>query len=131
MNKAIVGLGSNVPGGRLLIKKSCVEICEFVSSAKFSSCYETVPVSSVPQPNYQNCVGIVETELEYEELFRIFKEMEKASGRTPGGKKIGVVPLDIDIAMWNDEIKKPRDMMQDYMQIGLMELNDPLCRLVK
>ncbi|WP_455497833.1 2-amino-4-hydroxy-6-hydroxymethyldihydropteridine diphosphokinase [Coprobacter sp.] len=131
MNKAIIGLGSNVPGGRLLIKKSCVEIREFVSSARFSSCYETVPVSSVPQPNYQNCVGIVEAELEYEELFRIFKEMEKASGRTPGGKKIGVVPLDIDIVMWNDEVKKPRDMMQDYMQIGLMELNDPSYRLVK
>ena len=97
------------------MKKSCVEIRGLVSSAKFSSCYETVPVSS----------------MEFEDLFRIFKEMEKAAGRTPGGKKVGIVPLDIDIAMWNDEIKKPRDMMQDYMQIGLMELNDPSCRLVK
>ena len=131
MNRAIVCLGSNVPGGKLLVKKSCVEIRGLVSSAKFSSCYETVPVSSIPQPNYHNCVGVLETELEFEDLFRIFKEMEKAAGRTPGGKKVGIVPLDIDIAMWNDEIKKPRDMMQVYMQIGLMELNDPSCRLVK
>lgn len=114
-----------------MVKKSCVEIRELVVSANFSTCYETVPVSSMLQPNYQNCVGIVETELEYEDLYHTFKEMEKAAGRTPGGKKNGIVPLDIDIAMWNDEVKKPRDMMQDYMQIGLMELNDPSSRIVK
>lgn len=77
MNRAIVCLGSNVPGGKLLVKKSCVEIRGLVSSAKFSSCYETVPVSSIPQPNYHNCVGVLETELEFEDLFRIFKEMER------------------------------------------------------
>lgn len=63
--------------------------------------------------------------------FVFLRKWRRLPGRTPGGKKVGIVPLDIDIAMWNDEIKKPRDMMQDYMQIGLMELNDPSCRLVK
>lgn len=67
--------------------------------------------------------------MEFEDLFRIFKEMEKAAGRTPGGKKVGIVPLDIDIAMWNEKLKT-ESMMQDYMQIGLMELRPvlPSCK---
>ena len=48
--------------------------------------------------------------------------MEKAAGRFPQSKLSGEVPLDIDIVVWNDEVKRPRDMVQDYMQIGLLEL---------
>ena len=122
MNKAIIGLGSNVNGGLLLLKKSCMEIAAMAVSARFSSCYETVPVSSIPQPNYQNCVGIIETEWDYDRLYQHFKAMEKAAGRFPQSKLSGEVPLDIDIVVWNDEVKRPRYMVQDYMQIGLLEL---------
>ena len=77
MNRAIVCLGSNVHGGKLLVKKSCVEIRGLVSSAKFSSCYETVPVSSIPQPNYHNCVGVLETELEFEDYFVFLRKWKR------------------------------------------------------
>ncbi|MCP9612472.1 2-amino-4-hydroxy-6-hydroxymethyldihydropteridine diphosphokinase [Coprobacter tertius] len=122
INRAIIGLASNIKGGMLLVKKSCQEIKAITVSAKFSSCYETVPVSSIPQPNYHNCVGIIETEWDFDHLRERFKEMEKAAGRHPDSKRQGEIPLDIDIVVWNDEVVKPRDMLQDYMQIGLLEL---------
>lgn len=78
-------------------------------------------MSSIPQPNYQNCVGIIETEWDYDRLYQHFKAMEKALVVFLN-KTFREVPLDIDIVVWNDEVKRPRDMVQDYMQIGLLEL---------
>ena len=122
MNRAVIGLGSNVKNALALLDACCREIASVAVSVRFSPCYETPAVGAVPSPDYCNCVGIVETEWDYDQLYRCFKDMEKAAGRTPEQKLRGEVPLDIDIVVWNDEVKRPRDMEQDYMQIGLARL---------
>lgn len=123
MNRAVIGIGSNLPDSEKIVLECCRKIREIVEESEFSSCYETVPVSTIPQPNYHNCVGVIETRKAFEDIRSIFKGMETEAGRTKTDKQRGVVVLDIDIVKWNDEVVSPRDYLQDYVQIGLRQLS--------
>lgn len=123
MNRAVIGIGSNLPDSENIVLRCCRKIREIVGTVEFSSCYETVPVSAIPQPNYHNCVGVFETDKSYEETRSMFKQMETDAGRVKSDKQRGVVVLDIDIVIWNDNVVSPRDYLQDYVQIGLRQLS--------
>lgn len=125
MNRAVIGIGSNLPDSEKIVLECCKKIREIVEGSEFSTCYETVPVSTIPQPNYHNCVGIITTPKAFDEIRAIFKSMEAEAGRTKSDKQRGVVILDIDIVKWNDEVVSPRDFLQDYVQIGLRQLSSP------
>ena len=123
MNQAIIGLASNRTDGNILLQQA-IEILTHTSvSVKFSTCYSTAPVGTHSKNDYWNCVGIVESELDFEKLKQHYKEMEKDAGRQPDSKQTGDVPLDIDIVVWNEKIIRPRDYEQDYFQKGLIQLN--------
>lgn len=125
MNRAVIGIGSNLPDSEKIVLECCKKIREIVEDSEFSTCYETVPVSTIPQPNYHNCVGIITTPKAFDEIRAIFKSMEAEAGRTKSDKQRGVVILDIDIVKWNDEVVSSRDFLQDYVQIGLRQLSSP------
>ena len=125
MTRAVIGIGSNLPDSEKIVLECCKKIREIVEDSEFSTCYETVPVSTIPQPNYHNCVGIITTPKAFDEIRAIFKSMEAEAGRTKSDKQRGVVILDIDIVKWNDEVVSPRDFLQDYVQIGLRQLSSP------
>ena len=72
MNKAIVGIGSNVVDARDRVEQCCKLLASMVEEAKFSFVYETEAVGTLPQPNYHNCVGVISTT-------RPFEEMKQAS----------------------------------------------------
>ena len=38
-------------------------------------------------------------------------------------KLAGLVPIDLDIVMWNGEVVRQRDFNQDYFQIGWKQLH--------
>lgn len=124
MNRAVIGIGSNLPDSENIVLECCKKIRGIVENSEFSTCYETVPVSTIPQPNYHNCVGIIATFKEFDDIRAIFKTMEAEAGRTKSDKQRGVVILDIDIVKWNDDVISPRDYLQDYVQIGLRQLSD-------
>ena len=48
--------------------------------------------------------------------------MEENAGRTPESKAQGIVPLDIDVLKWNNDILKPADMERDYIREALHTL---------
>ena len=50
------------------------------------------------------------------------KEIETQQGRTSLSKQTGIIPIDIDIVVWNDEVMRPRDLQHEYMQKGLRML---------
>lgn len=123
MNRAVIGIGSNIPESENMVVECCKKIRDMVDSVEFSSCYETVPVSVMPQPNYHNCVGVAETGKSFDELRAAFKRMEAEAGRTKSDKQRGVVILDIDIVEWNGQVVSPEDYLQDYVQLGLRQLS--------
>lgn len=123
MNRAIIGIGSNIPDAKQRVKECCNDISAITDQSQFSSIYETAAVGTKPQPNYHNCVGVVATTATYEELKQQFKEYERIAGRLPEHKKEGKVIIDIDIVVWNGDIIKPVDLIRTYMTIGMNEMN--------
>lgn len=123
MNRAIIGIGSNIPTAKQRVEECCADILKMVSEVQFSSIYETVAVGSLPQPNYHNCVGVITTSATFEELKLRLKEYERQAGRLPEHKAEGKVIIDIDIVVWNNDVIKPTDLARSYMTIGMKELN--------
>lgn len=123
MNKAIIGIGSNVVDAKARVEECCRQLSEIAKESIFSSIYETEAVGTLPQPNYHNSVGVIHTLQSFDELKNKFKEMERKAGRLPEHKTEGKVIIDIDIVVWNNEVIKPTDLTRTYMTIGMEELN--------
>lgn len=62
------------------------------------------------------------TALSADSLHRLFKELERRSGRLPEDKPAGIVKLDIDLLVYDGEVLKPEDMEREYVRLCLKEL---------
>lgn len=71
---------------------------------------------------YVNAVVQGETDLDQETLDALFKAYELACGRNAEARKHGIVPIDIDIVMWDSEIIRAWDYRQVFFRIGYSEL---------
>ncbi len=121
MNTVVLSLGSNSQE-RVNEMHKCMEwLCGRLSNVKMSQAYETPALNGIDD-NYMNAVVTGMSGVDYEELNQCFKQYEKDCGRTAESKKNGVIPIDIDIVIWNDKIMKIRDFEQSYFQIGWEEL---------
>ena len=122
-NRAIIAIGANIPEKERVVNDTINTLSERYPGSRFSSAYITPAVGScVGNPHYCNAVGVLMVDADYETLHTSLKEMELSAGRTPQSKSTGLIPLDIDIVVWNDTILRPRDMRQVYVAIGLAEL---------
>ena len=68
-------------------------------------------------------IGISNFYPDLDEAVKTLKELERNQGRTPELKIQGIVPIDIDVVIWNDEIVRMRDYEQDYFSQGYRQLN--------
>lgn len=120
--KVIIGLGSNWKceehidvAGRLLNV--------YFDKISFSETIYTEPIG-MPQSNlFLNQVAIAYTSRPMEEVKNILKSIEKQLGRTPQSKKQGVIPIDIDLLQWNDQILKPQDLERVYIRQGIESID--------
>lgn len=110
INHAIVTLGSNIDGGDALLAR-------VVEGLKGITVRATGRYSD--SNGYVNVVMEVATTLGHDELRAAFKEMERAEGRLPSMKELGVVPLDVDIVVYNGEVMRPADYGQAYFRKGM------------
>ena len=122
MNKIVISIGSN---GRC--RESNVEQClEFLrlrfSEARFSTVYNT-PASNGRDADYLNVVMEGTCSDDFDKTKSLLKLYETTHGRTPACKLAGLVPIDLDIVMWNGEVVRQRDLNQDYFQMGWKQLH--------
>ena len=129
--EAIISIGSNVPDKRERVEKACEELKNRFYSFQVSSIYTTPAVGRCAgQPDYCNAVARFSTTDDYETLRLFFKTMESDYGRVRHSDAVALIPLDIDIVMWDGahrcqslaQAKRQRDMGQEYMRIGLEQL---------
>lgn len=59
------------------------------------------------------------TSLGIEDIRFIFKHIEKEQGRLPEDKTKGIVKIDIDLLMYDDEVLKPEDMKREFVIEGI------------
>ena len=101
-HNVVIMLGSNTDISMLLSAKSMLE--DWFDVIAVSEIRKTTAIGEHYQSPFYNQAIRIKTEYDREETIRIFKKTEKKLGRTAESKKEGIVPIDIDLIVWNGEI---------------------------
>lgn len=73
---------------------------------------------------FSNQVATFTTSLSAEEVRCILKGIERNNGRTTEDKTQGIVKLDIDFLMYDDQVLKPQDMEKEFVKLGMKYLSE-------
>lgn len=115
----ILSIGSNC--GYEEVREALDWLQSYFGNVKASRLYRTPDINGSGSP-YVNSVASLETTLTHEKLDNIFKEYEIAHGRDKSARERGIVPIDIDIVIFDDNIIRHWDYRQTFFQIGYLEL---------
>lgn len=117
----VLCLGSNTAERLKIISDTLVRLSEICDIVDKSHTYEAEDESGLGNP-YINIVISIATKLTLNELSLKLKDLERLHGRTDRSKACGVMPLDADIIVWNNEIVDPYQFSRDYFKIGYSDL---------
>lgn len=117
MNSVVISIGSNVED-RLAQVKNVLDWCkrEFCS-VRTSSVYET-PDYSGKDKIYANAVVIAETSRDIESVKSFLSLKEITQGRNDECRKHGIVPIDLDLVIYNGSVIRPEEIGRRYFTIG-------------
>ena len=117
----IICLGSNHQGIEHL-KKVEKELKEISCNICWGNIIETEAEGTVVSCSYFNRAALLQTTLSKSLLITEFKKIEYRHGRTHSCKQKGIISLDIDLLMYDDEIVKPADLKKKYVQLALQSI---------
>ena len=89
---------------------------------RFSPEMETEAIGDRFLSPFNNQVASFETSLSAEEVRTILKQIENDHGRLPSDKSHGIVKMDIDLLMYDDQVLKPQDLERNFVVDGLKSL---------
>jgi 2-amino-4-hydroxy-6-hydroxymethyldihydropteridine diphosphokinase len=95
---------------------------EVLSQPAFTDELWTDPVNSSRRAPYLNQLAAATTSLTLDELTQQLKAMEQRLGRTPEKRRQGIVPIDIDILRYDDQLLHQRDWQRPYVTSLLPQL---------
>ena len=121
LNTIAVSVGSNVPQQQEQVVACIGWLKQTLTDASASSAYRT-PAIGGHGADYTNCVVIGKTAATIQDITAQFKAYERQCGRTPECKALGLVPIDLDVVIFNGEVVREKDFNQIYFKIGLEEL---------
>jgi len=121
MNKAIIGLGSNIDPKKN-ISQARQLIADHYKMLKESSFVQTKPVGYVDQDDFINGSIYIETQLNYDQLKANLKIFENQLGRTGSPIKNGPRTIDLDIIIWNEKVKDKDFYERDFLRESVLEL---------
>lgn len=120
-NVFIVGIGSNSFDRESQMKKTIEFITNSFENIYVSEIYET-PAENGKDASYLNAVLVATTEKEIDDVNAMIKQWECSCGRTAMSKLEGIIPIDIDIVTWNEDVVRPKDFVKTYFTKGLLQL---------
>jgi 2-amino-4-hydroxy-6-hydroxymethyldihydropteridine diphosphokinase len=122
MNSCIIGIGSNIDAEANIFKM--LEILETrVKVVQVSTFLKTKPIGIIDQADFTNGAVKIETELNQKNLNILCKGIEDEMGRVRSNPKFGPRCIDLDIAVWNDEVVDQDYYTRDFLQKSVDELN--------
>lgn len=118
---AVLIIGSNFGNRREFLEASLRKLSVVAVILRNSHIYESADYLGIGR-KYLNIVLEVVTVEEEDDFVKYLKGLELEAGRTDVSRERGEVPLDIDIVVWNNEIRRPTDynsafFIQGYRQI--------------
>ena len=122
MHRVIISLAANRFQKRNLSKaRRCLE--EILFDVRFTSECWTAPVgNTLCHDAYLNQLAIGHTELDEPTLTERLKQTELSFGRTAAKRRLGIVPIDLDILDFNGEKRHLRDWERPYVEQLIEEL---------
>ncbi len=129
MNRAFLGIGSNL-GNRIHYCKNAIdEICSFAKVLQASSLYETEPVGKEDQPAFINCVVEIETDLSSQDLLKQLNTVELKLGRVRD-EKWGPRTIDLDIIFYDKEVINNENLVIPHPRAHQRRfVLEPLCEI--
>lgn len=121
MTTTVLVLGSNYGDRVATIRQGLSYLRNHHRVMKCSEIYES-PDCKGTSRRYLNAVAEVATGMEEEALNAELKKVEKECGRDEERRHNGEVPLDIDIVVWDGEIRRPGDYKAAYFREGYEEI---------
>ena len=121
MNKFILSLGSNSDDRQSQMDLAFSHLKSVFDKVESSEIYETEALNGKDAP-YLNSVIVGYTNMSYDETVDYMKQWEKNCGRTSESKLKGIIPIDIDVVVWNETIVRPKDFEMSYFTRGYQQL---------
>lgn len=119
-----LSIGSNTPDADARVARAAAILREAYPGVKISHTYRTRSWGG-NGPDYLNCVVYMETATPPDELKITLKTIERELGRIDTDKTAGLIPVDIDLVVYNGDVLRPRDFNRDYFRNGYCSLIDP------
>lgn len=120
--RGIIVLGSNWGCREKNIDRAVACIVDNCEITKRSHVYES-PDCKGSGKRYLNVVMEIETSLREDTFNDFLKSIECKCGRTPEMRAAGNVPIDIDIVIWNNEIRRMEDFNALYFKEGYSKIS--------
>ena len=121
MPKIILSLASNRYQKRNLAKtRQCLG--EILFDIRYTSEVWTEPIGCLRKELYLNQLTAAETDMTLDELNHRLKEIEVSFGRNDEKRKLGIVPIDIDILEYDGERMHLKDWERPYVRTLIKEL---------
>lgn len=119
LTKVILSVGSNRSFDD--VEKAVGWLRSRLIDARSSSLYMTPAIQGHGAP-YVNAVVEALADVGHDDLDAEFKRYELENGRDQKSRSLGIVPVDIDIVVWDNQVVRKRDFDQSFFRIGFSEL---------
>lgn len=121
MNKAVIGLGSNIDASANM-DRAVAFLKEQFNVLKISQWMQTQPIGITEQPIFFNGALLLKTSLKLSELNSELKILEDKMGRDRSRPKFGPREIDLDVIIWNDEVVDEDYYTRNFLQILVKEV---------
>lgn len=122
MNETVICLGSNTSDGESLIAEALSRMSECFKISATSGIYTTFDEKS-GQEYFNEVVRGLTADGEAR-LNSFLKQIELSLGRNLESRKAGIVPIDIDIIIFNGRIVRRQDYSKPYFTKGFDIVSD-------
>ena len=114
MNKVLLCIGTNED------TETNLRLCHQLLNSSFgeisySDTSVTTPYGAHYKNDFLNQLAVIYTDQDKEEVHLQLKSIERQMGRHPQDKEKGIVKIDIDLVIWNEEVLKPADVSRKYI----------------
>ena len=121
MNTAITMLGSNF-NATDNIELAIEKLSDHFELISQSTILISKPVGEKYKVDFHNIALKLSSDETAQETKLIFKEIENELGRTPESKQLGIIPIDIDLVFWNENLIHPDYDRFDFVRKCIDEI---------
>ena len=123
MHSILLSLASNYEQEKNL-SEAREALAQVLVSPVYTSAIWTEPYGKKKGSLYLNQLVYAQTDLDCDELNSRLKEIEKAQGRNDEARRQGLVPVDLDLLQYDQQLFHLRDWQRPYIQQLLPELSN-------